>query len=254
MVPPPEAPAGSSARWAEQFSIAVDQHGWRYALREIGWRRGLALLRVLLAASFGAVFRDGRPSESVKSSEEVTREVVAELDTSAADEHEAASRTGASGTAVVPEPDYERFLELLQRRESEEREATGARLLAARGRETTLYAAHLTAAVLTVVLAFLAVGLALAADAPDANASAPSTATTAASSVTVLRLLICRAPLPVDNCCEWPYPGQEQNETNRRATLADPRTHAPGAARPAGLRGGCARQDRARSTCPRWHR
>jgi Flp pilus assembly protein TadB len=108
----------------------------------------------------------------VKSSEEVTREVVAELDTSAADEHEAASRTGASGTAVVPEPDYERFLELLQRREREEREATAARLLAARGRETTLYAAHLTAAVLTVVLAFLAVGLALAGVVPVAVASA----------------------------------------------------------------------------------
>jgi hypothetical protein len=170
MAPSPQASAGSSANFGEEFSIAVEEHGWLYALREIGWRRALAFLRQLLTAGFVA----GGPTESVKSSEEVTREVVAELDsaTAAGDGSETPSRTGSSEAAVAPEPDYERFLALLERREREERETTGTRLRAVRARETMLYGAHLGAAVLTVVLAFLAVGLVLAGLVPVGVASA----------------------------------------------------------------------------------
>lgn len=172
MVPTPHASAGSSSNLAEDFSIAVEEHGWRYALREIGWRRALVFLRQLLTA--GVVGGGGHPTESVKSSEEVTREVVAELEAAAVggDGEESPPRTGSSDAEVVPEPDYRRFLELLERREREERETTAARLRAVRARETMLYGAHLGAAVLTVILAFLAVGLVLAGFVPVGVASA----------------------------------------------------------------------------------
>jgi hypothetical protein len=161
--PPPESSGGSTARWSEQFWVAVEQHGWRYAFRELGWRRALAVLRGLLETAFAATEGTGSRS-AVRSSDEVTREVIAEVKVAAphGPQEEKLSPENAPTPPAVNEADYERFLELLERREREEREGIATRLVITKGREKTLYAAHLVAALLTITLAFLAVGLVLA--------------------------------------------------------------------------------------------
>jgi hypothetical protein len=132
----------------------------------------------LLVSAFAALSEGTASRPSVKSSDDVTREVIAEVKLAAPsgdqddDQGEATSPGGAQTATAAIEPDYERFLELLERREREERESIATRLLVTRGREKTLYAAHLVAALLTIILAFLAVGLVFVGLVPVAVASA----------------------------------------------------------------------------------
>lgn len=79
---------------------------------------------------------------------------------------------GGGASPAEIEPDYQRFLRRLEQRERDERDSIATRLRITRGREKTLYGAHLLAALLTVLLAFLAVGLVFAGAVPVGVASA----------------------------------------------------------------------------------
>jgi hypothetical protein len=210
VAPPAEPAAGSTDGWSAKFWIAVDTHGWRYALRELGWRYGLRIGRAIVAAAFAALLEGTASRPPVKSSADVTREVLAETKAAAppGDEEESVSASrpsvkssaditpdvlaessvadvpvneeesvstspggGGASTAAI-EPDYQRFLRRLEQREREERDSIATRLRITRGREKTLYGAHLFAALLTVLLAFLAVGLVFADLVPVGVASA----------------------------------------------------------------------------------
>ena len=177
-IPAPEPPAASTAEWRERFWTAVAEHGWRYALREIGWREGLKLIRAFLAAAFAELGEGAASRPPVKSSTDVTREVLAELNviehsvTAPTDQVEPTSAANPQASTPANEPDPERLLRTLQGRERAERDSLAARLVVTRGREKTLYAAHLFAALLTTVLAFLAVGLVFVGLVPVAVASA----------------------------------------------------------------------------------
>jgi hypothetical protein len=177
-VPPPEPSAASTAEWRERFWMAVDEHGWRYALREIGWREGLKLLKAFLVTAFAELGKGAASRPPVKSSNDVTREVLAELNvtehTVTAPTNQAKPTLPANARALTAanEPDPERLLRALQGRERAERDSLATRLVVTRGREKTLYAAHLFAALLTIVLAFLAVGLVFVGLVPVAVASA----------------------------------------------------------------------------------
>jgi hypothetical protein len=173
---PPEPPAASTAEWKERFWTAVDERGWRYALREIGWREGLKLLTAFVATAFAELGEAAASRPPVKSSNDVTREVLAELNVT---EHSVTAPTdhaeptsAANAQASTPANDPERLLRALQGRERAERDSLATRLVVTRGREKTLYAAHLFAALLTIVLAFLAVGLVFVGLVPVAVASA----------------------------------------------------------------------------------
>jgi hypothetical protein len=173
VVPPPE-PAAASTGWMERFWTAVEEHGWRYALKEIGWRSGLKVLAALVASAFAELSKGTTSPPVVRSSNDVAREVLTELNvaTPSGGRNEPTAPENAQTSTSAVEPDPERVLRALERRERDERDSLAARLVVTKGREKTLYAAHVCAALLTVILAFLAVGLVFAGLVPVAVASA----------------------------------------------------------------------------------
>lgn len=179
-VPPPDPSAASPTEWWDRFSTAVDEYGWGYALRQAGWGALLKLVIAMVAAAFAELTQSAASRPQVKSSTDVTREVLAELNTtepaepgpSVPDHSPPISPASTQASTAAEDPDPERLLKVLQRREQAERDSVTARLVVARGREKTLYGAHLCSALLTVVLAFLAVGLVFAGSVPVAVASA----------------------------------------------------------------------------------
>jgi hypothetical protein len=179
-VPPPEPSAASPTEWWDRFSTAVDEHGWGYALRQAGWGALLKLVIAMVAAAFAELTQSAASRPQVKSSNDVTREVLAELNAtepvepgpSVRDHSPPVSPATRPASTAANEPDPERLLRALQRREQAERDSVTTRLVIARGREKTLYGAHLCSALLTVVLAFVAVGLVFVGSVPVAVASA----------------------------------------------------------------------------------
>ena len=158
-----EAAAGQPSEPDGTILGALRARGWRGACKELLKTLGLGALVRLLSAS-------GRTEAAAKSTEAVTREVLADM--KAAPAHDGgAPPVPESGSRAAPPVDVHMFLEKMRERERNERESVDARLALARARERSLYAAHLVCALLTVVLAFGTVGLVLAGLVPVAVAS-----------------------------------------------------------------------------------
>jgi hypothetical protein len=139
----------------ERFQEVVDERGWLSAIWQFVRDGEFAFLGRVLKAGLEARRARILSDLDVKSSDELTREVIAEVKADAPQD----------GTRIA-QPDFHHFLQLLERREREERESIAARLVTTKDREATLYRAQLIAALLTVVVGFLAVGLVFAGAVP----------------------------------------------------------------------------------------
>jgi hypothetical protein len=189
-VPIPEGPESSDEVQRRQFLADVDRLGWPRASLKHGLKYAVVILAALVVdylSKAGGNVRAEATKQPIKSTEELAREALADSPEVAAPRVREARAADEGVGPTVPEPAAantrpqvgaadasaasDRFLLRLQELEKAQEQSIAQRLVVARGREGVLYGAQLFAALITIVLALVAVGLIFAGSVPVAVAS-----------------------------------------------------------------------------------